>query len=187
VRPYATWRPIEKATMAFGHGLSVSLLQLAHAYTSFANDGVMPALTTLKREGASAPGTRVMSQTTAREMLAMLELVTGDGGTAPLARVTGYRVGGKTGTAHKLVNGNYAANKYISSFVGLAPASNPRLVVAVMIDEPGGKLYYGGLVAAPVFSRVMAGALRFMAIPPDAPFDKTSAPPGGAPVIPEAA
>ena len=182
LRPYASWRPIEKATMAYGHGLSVSLLQLAHAYTAFANDGVMPALTVLRREG-SATGVRVMSADAARKVLPMLELVTQNGGTAPMARVAGYRVGGKTGTAHKVrINGGgYEPDKYVSSFVGLAPASNPRLVVAVMLDEPGGRDYYGGLVAAPVFSRVMAGALRFMALPPDAPFDSTSAPPGEAP------
>jgi len=186
LRPFATWRPIEKATMAYGHGLSLSLLQLAHAYTAFANDGVMPTLTTLRREGA-ATGVRVMSADTARKVLPMLELVTQNGGTAPMARVAGYRVGGKTGTAHKfkLSGGGYEPDKYVSSFVGLAPASNPRLVVAVMIDEPGGRDYYGGLVAAPVFSRVMAGALRFMAVPPDTSFDSDSAPPGQAPVVAE--
>lgn len=185
LRPYDTWRPIEKATMAYGHGLSVSLLQLARAYTAFANDGVMPQLTALRREG-QAIGNRVMSPETARAVLAMLETVTQDGGTAPQARVAGYRVAGKTGTAHKLIGGSYAPDKYISSFVGLAPASDPRLVVAVMVDEPSGRDYYGGLVAAPVFSKVMAGALRFMAVPPDAPFDQRSAPPGAAPVVPEA-
>ncbi|MEW5788490.1 MAG: penicillin-binding protein 2 [Pseudomonadota bacterium] len=184
LRPYDSWRPIEKATMAFGHGLSLSLVQLAHAYTAFANDGVMPSLTALRREGA-ATGTPVMKPETARAVLAMLERVTQDGGTAPMARVAGYRVAGKTGTAHKFINGSYAGDRYVSSFVGLAPASDPRLVVAVMIDEPEGREYYGGLVAAPVFSRVMSGALRFMAIPPDAPFDRQSAPPGAAPIVPE--
>lgn len=174
LRPYHTWRPIEKATMAFGHGLSVSLLQLARAYTVFANDGVLVPLTALKRrEGVI--GRRVMSATTARQLRAMLERVTRDDGTAPQARVMGYRVAGKTGTAHKLEDGRYT-NKYIASFVGLAPASNPRLVVAVMVDEPTARYYYGGLVAAPVFSRIMAGALRLMAIPPDAPMDAASMP-----------
>jgi cell division protein FtsI (penicillin-binding protein 3) len=183
LRPFATWRPIEKATMSFGHGLSLSLLQLAHSYTAFANKGVMPQITALRREGA-APGTRVMSEKTAVDVLSMLELVTQGEGTAPMARVSGYRVAGKTGTAHKFVNGSYDGRMYISSFVGLAPASDPRLVVAVMLDEPSSRRYYGGLVAAPVFSKVMAGALRFMALPPDAPFDSTSAPPGEAPVVP---
>jgi len=183
LRPFSTWRPIEKATMSFGHGPSLSLLQLAHAYTAFANQGVMPQITALRREGA-APGKRVMSEKTAGDVLSMMELVTRGEGTAPMARVSGYRIAGKTGTAHKFVNGSYDGRFYISSFVGLAPASDPRLVVAVMLDEPHSRQYYGGLVAAPVFSKVMAGALRFMALPPDAPFDSSSAPPGEAPVVP---
>lgn len=185
LRAYRTWRPIEKATMGFGHGLSVSLLQLARAYTAFANDGVMPPLTVLKHR-EQAIGQRVMTAKTARSVREMLEGVTQDGGTAPQARVMGYRVAGKTGTAHKLVGGSYAADKYIASFVGLAPASDPRLVVAVMIDEPAGREYYGGLVAAPVFSKVMAGALRLMAVPPDAHMDAMTAPSSNAPVVGEA-
>jgi cell division protein FtsI (penicillin-binding protein 3) len=184
LRPYDTWRPIEKATMSYGHGMSLSLLQLAYAYTAFANEGVKPQLTALRREG-TAIGTRVMSAKTANTVLAMMETVTRTGGTAPMARVAGYRVAGKTGTAHKFVNGTYEGDSYISSFVGLAPVSDPRLIVAVMIDEPMGGDYFGGLVAGPVFSKVMSGALRFMALPPDAPFDHTSAPPGEAPVVPE--
>jgi cell division protein FtsI (penicillin-binding protein 3) len=169
LRPYETWRPIEKATMAYGHGMSVSLLQLARAYTAIASDGILPPVTVLKRH-EPAVGQRVMSEQTARAVRTMLETVTSDSGTAPQARIMGYRVAGKTGTAHKLVDGRYAADRYIASFVGMAPASSPRLVVAVMIDEPNGKQYYGGLVAAPVFSKVMAGALRLLAVPPDAPF-----------------
>ena len=174
LRPYSSWRPIEKATMAYGHGLSVSLLQLARAYCAFGTDGVLPPLTVLKRRDP-VQGARVMSAKVAREVKEMLETVTQEGGTAPQAQVMGYRVAGKTGTAHKLVNGNYARDKYFASFVGLAPVSNPRLVAAVLIDEPSGRDYYGGLVAAPPFSRVMAGALRLLAIPPDAPF-QTSIP-----------
>lgn len=170
LRPYENWRPIEKATMAFGHGLSVSLLQLARAYCVFADGGILPRLTVLKR-AESAQGTRVVSAQTARSVLEMMEKVTQDGGTAPMARVTGYRVAGKTGTAHKAIKGGYAEDKYIASFVGVAPVSDPRLVVAVIIDEPGGKEYFGGQVAAPVFAKVMAGALRFMAIAPDAPLE----------------
>ncbi len=185
LRAYRTWRPIEKATMGFGHGMSVSLLQLARAYTAFANDGVMPHLTVLKHR-EQAIGQRVMTAQTAQIVREMLERVTHDGGTAPRARVMGYRVAGKTGTAHKPVGGSYAADKYIASFVGLAPASDPRLVVAVMIDEPAGRQYYGGLVAAPVFSKVMAGALRLMAVPPDAPMDAVTAPSTTAPVVGEA-
>lgn len=180
LRPYAGWRPIEKATMAYGHGMSVSLLQLARAYAALATDGILPPLSVLKRREAPV-GKRVMSIETARAVRAMLERVTQDGGTAPQARVMGYRVAGKTGTAHKLVDGRYAADRYIASFVGMAPASNPRLVTAVMIDEPNGKQYYGGLVAAPVFARVMSGGLRLLAVPPDAPF-KSLSPATSAPV-----
>lgn len=179
LRPYASWRPIEKATMAFGHGMSVSLLQLTRAYAALATDGILPPVTVLKRREMPL-GQRVMSIETARAVRAMLELVTQEGGTAPQARVMGYRVAGKTGTAHKLVDGRYAADRYIASFVGLAPASDPRLVAAVMIDEPNGKQYYGGLVAAPVFSRVMTGALRLLAVPPDAPYKSLTAPPAEA-------
>jgi len=185
LRPFESWRPIEKATMSYGYGLSLSLLQLAHAYTAFANDGVRPQLTALRREG-SASGTRVMSAASANIVLQMMETVTQPGGTAQGARVTGYRIAGKTGTGHKFVDGSYDGKNYLSSFVGLAPVSDPRLVIAVVIDEPRGRDYFGGLIAAPVFSKVMSGALRFMALPPDAPFDHTSAPPGQVPVLPEA-
>jgi len=184
LRPYKTWRPIEQATMAYGHGISVSLLQLARAYTVFANDGELKPLSMLKLDEAPA-GERVFSPKTAQEMLAMLEMVIQPGGTAPRARIIGYRVAGKTGTAHKEENGGYARNKYVASFVGLAPASDPRLIVAVMIDEPEGQ-YYGGLVAAPVFSNVMGGALRMLSVPPDAPTTNTLLPDEG-PVVKEGA
>lgn len=183
LRPYNTWRPIEKVTMSYGHGVSVSLLQLARAYTAFANQGVMPPLTVTRRESA-ALGTRVMRAETAQQVLDMMERVTQSGGTGPLASVDGYRVAGKTGTAHKLVDGSYEGRTYVSTFVGLAPVSNPRLVVAVLIDEPSGRDYFGGLVAAPVFAGVMTGALRFMAVPPDAPFER-EATLRNAPLIPE--
>lgn len=174
LRPYESWRPIEKATMAFGMGMSVSLLQLARGYCAFADNGVLPRITILKRD-TPATGVRLMSAKTAKEMQDMLERVTQPDGTAPQARITGYRVGGKTGTAHKALGGGYSATKYIASFVGMAPMSNPRVVVAVMIDEPNGKEYYGGLVAAPVFAKVMADTLRFMAIPPDKPLETVPA------------
>lgn len=177
LRPYESWRPIEKATMAFGMGMSVSLLQLARGYCAFADDGVLPKLTILKRD-TPASGTRLMAAKTAREIRAMLEMVTQPDGTAPEARIPGYRVGGKTGTAHKAAAGGYSASRYIASFVGMAPMSDPRVVIAVMIDEPSGKDYYGGLVAAPVFSKVMADTLRFMAIPPDKPLELVPAAPG---------
>jgi cell division protein FtsI (penicillin-binding protein 3) len=175
LRPYASWKPIEQATMSYGHGISVSLVQLARAYTIFARDGDLVPLTLQKREGP-VEATRVIKPETARSLRAMLELAVQPGGTAPKAQIAGYRVGGKTGTAHKLEGKSYA-NKYVSSFVGLAPASSPRLIVAVMIDEPSAGQHYGGAVAAPVFREVMAGALRLLSIPPDAPVNNVVLPP----------
>ena len=168
LREAKTWRPIEQATMAYGHGISVSLIQLARAYTVFARDGELAPLS-LVRTGAAAPGERVFSPEVARALREMLEAAVQPGGTAPRARIMGWRVGGKTGTAHKQENGGYAASKYVSSFVGFAPVSDPRLVIAVMVDEPSAGQYYGGLVAAPVFSQVMQGALRLLGVPYDAP------------------
>jgi len=168
LRPWKMWRPIEQATMAYGHGISLSLLQLARAYTVFARDGDMVPLT-LERVVQPPLGTRVISVNAAREMRAMLETVTQVGGTAPRARIMGWRVAGKTGTAHKQENGGYAASRYLSSFVGFAPVSNPRLVIAVVIDEPSAGQHYGGTVAAPVFAQVMQGALRILGVANDAP------------------
>jgi cell division protein FtsI (penicillin-binding protein 3) len=166
LRPWKKWRPIEQATMSYGHGISVSLIQLARAYTVFARDGDLIPLSLLRSDGATVQGTPVFSVETARAMRGMLEMAAGPGGTAPKARVAGYRVGGKTGTAHKLEGGAYA-NKYVSSFVGFAPVSDPRLIVAVMIDEPSAGKHYGGEVAAPVFSQIMGASLRTLGIPPD--------------------
>jgi cell division protein FtsI (penicillin-binding protein 3) len=176
LRPHKTWRPIEQATMAYGHGISVSLLQLARAYTMFARDGELMPLS-LVRVDAPLAGKQVISPATARKLRDMLELAVEPGGTAPRARVMGYRVAGKTGTAHKEENGGYAEHKYVSSFVGFAPASDPRLVIAVMIDEPSAGQYYGGAVAAPVFSAVMGGALRMLGVSPDAPLKPLELPP----------
>jgi len=184
LRPFATWRPIEQATMAYGHGISVSLLQLARAYTVFANDGELVPLSMLKLSAPRA-GNQVISAAVARSVRDMLEMVVAPGGTAPRAQIAGYRVAGKTGTAHKLENGNYASDRYVASFVGMAPASNPRLIIAVMIDEPNGTQYYGGTVAAPVFASVMAGALRMLSVPPDAPTNNIVLPPEGAPEVKE--
>lgn len=178
LRPYKTWRPIEQATMAYGHGISVSLLQLARAYTIFARDGELMPLS-LVRIDAPQTGKQVVSPATARKLRDMLELAVEPGGTAPRARVMGYRVAGKTGTARKEENGGYAEHKYVSSFVGLAPASDPRLVIAVMLDEPSAGQYYGGAVAAPVFSAVMGGALRMLGVPPDAPLKPLELPAEG--------
>jgi len=183
LRAYQSWKPIEHATMSYGHGVSVSLLQLARAYSVFATDGELKQLTLIRRD-QPVEGKRVVSRRTAQAVRKMLEMVTQPGGTATRAQVAGYRVAGKTGTAHKLDGATYAADRYVSSFVGFAPASNPRLVIAVMIDEPGGKHYYGGEVAAPVFSNVMAGALRLLGVTPDAPPDNVI-PPESAPLIGE--
>jgi cell division protein FtsI (penicillin-binding protein 3) len=168
VREAKTWRPVEQATMAYGHGIAVSLVQLARAYTVFARDGELVPLSLLKT-GVPAEGTRVFSPEVARAVRAMLEAAVQPGGTAPRARIAGWRVGGKTGTAHKQEKGGYAAHKYVSSFVGFAPVSAPRLVIAVMLDEPSAGVYYGGQVAAPVFAQVMQGALRMLGAPYDAP------------------
>jgi len=168
LRPYKQWRPIEQATLSYGHGISVSLLQLARAYTIFATDGRLQPVT-LIRQDQRAESKRVISPATALAVRSMLELVVQAGGTAPRARIPGYRVAGKTGTAHKLDGRGYAPDRYVSSFVGMAPASNPRLLVAVMVDEPSADDYFGGTVAAPVFSRVMSEALSILSISPDAP------------------
>ncbi|MDP2828753.1 MAG: penicillin-binding protein 2 [Sulfuricellaceae bacterium] len=175
VRPYKTWRPIEQATMSYGHGISVSVLQLARAYTVFASAGELKPLSLVKLEDDPA-GERVFSPSTAKEVRTMLEMAVQPGGTALKANTVGYRVAGKTGTAHKQENHGYAANRYIASFVGFAPASAPRLVIAVMVDEPNAGQYYGGAVAAPVFSSVMGGALRMLSVPPDAPTNNTLLP-----------
>lgn len=168
LRPYKTWRPIEQATMSYGHGISLTLLQLARAYTVFANDGELKPVSLLKLKEAPV-GTQVFSAETAHHIKDMLETVVLPGGTALKAQVLGYRVAGKTGTTHKLGPTGYEKDKYVGSFVGMAPASNPRLIMAVMIDEPSTGQYYGGTVAAPVFSAVMADALRMLAVPQDAP------------------
>ena len=178
LRPAKSWRPIEQATMAYGHGISVNLVQLARAYTIFATDGELKPVTLFKEAGPVA-GRPVLKPEIAREVRHMLEMVVGPGGTAPKAQVIGYRVAGKTGTAHKLEGGNYV-NRYVSSFVGFAPVSNPRLLVAVMIDEPSAGQYYGGSVAAPCFSNVMGTALRLLGVAPDAPSNNVILPAEGA-------
>jgi cell division protein FtsI (penicillin-binding protein 3) len=167
LRPYKTWRPVEQATIAYGYGVSVSLLQLARAYTAFARDGDVVPVSLMKVDAPPA-GVQVMRPETARAMRRMLELAVSDEGTAPQARIAGYRVAGKTGTARKLKDGQYV-NAYVASFAGFAPASDPRIVVAVMVDEPGGGRYYGGDIAAPVFAQIVAGSLRTLQVPPDGP------------------
>jgi cell division protein FtsI (penicillin-binding protein 3) len=164
LRPPGSWREIEQATIAYGYGVSVSLLQLAHAYLAFARDGDIVPVSVMHSD-APAPAVRVFSAPVAQAVRRMLELAASDEGTAVAARVPGYRVAGKTGTARKLRDGRYT-DAYIASFVGFAPADGARVVIAVMIDEPHGGRYYGGDVAAPVFSQVAAGSLRALQVAP---------------------
>jgi len=165
VRPYKSWRPIEQATMSYGHGISVSLIQLAHAYTIFARNGDLIPLS-FQKVNDMPIGHRVIAENTALQMRRMLETVVAPGGTAPQAQVPGYRVGGKTGTAYKIEGGKYV-KKYVSSFVGIAPMSDPRLIIAVMLDEPSAGSHFGGTVAGPVFAKVTANALRALNVAPD--------------------
>ncbi len=166
VHPYKKWVPSDQARIAFGYGISASLFQVARAYTIFARDGDLVPLT-IERSPEFKPGSKVISAKTAIEMRGMLETVTEPGGTAVKAQADGYRVGGKTGTAHKLVGKGYG-NKYRAYFAGIAPISAPRIVVAVMIDEPTGGSHYGGDVAAPVFSTIVSETLRTLNVLPDA-------------------
>ncbi len=171
LRPYKTWRPIEQATMSYGYGLSASLLQIAHAYTAFAHDGeVIPV--TLERAADTSPATpvagqRVFSAKTAQAVREMLQMAAGPGGTGPKAQTMGYTVGGKSGTAYKQEGKSYATKKYRSWFVGMAPIVNPRIIVAVMVDEPNAGKWFGGDVAAPVFSQVVQQTLRTLGVQPD--------------------
>jgi cell division protein FtsI (penicillin-binding protein 3) len=167
VRAYKTWRPIEQATMSYGYGLSASLFQLAQAYTVFAHDGEMVPVSLVKTNQSVVSGVRVFSSQNAASMRNMLHMVTIQGGTAPKAQTMGYAVGGKTGTAHKVEGKGYASKKYRGFFVGIAPIDNPRIVVAVMVDEPTNGAYFGGDVAAPVFSQTVQQTLRMMGVQPD--------------------
>ena len=160
------WARIDQATLAFGYGMSVTTLQLARAYAILASGGIKRPVSLLRLD-QSVKGERVISGSTAHAVVQMMESVVGSQGTAPQAAVPGYRVAGKTGTVKKSVSGGYADDRYLSVFAGLAPVSNPRLVMVVMIDEPRGEQYYGGQIAAPVFANVMAGALRILNIAPD--------------------
>jgi cell division protein FtsI (penicillin-binding protein 3) len=166
LRPYRTWKPVDQSRLAFGYGLSASLLQMARAYTVFARDGELVPITMLKQD-QPAPGVRVLSPEVAREMRRMLRLATETGGTALRAQAMGYSVGGKTGTAHAYDGGEYANNKHRAWFVGMAPMTNPRIVVAVMVDQPSQGGHFGGEVAAPVFSQVVQQTLRLLNVPPD--------------------
>jgi cell division protein FtsI (penicillin-binding protein 3) len=162
----ANWRPINIATMAYGYGLSVTPLQLAQAYATIGAFGIHRPVT-FRRADAAAPGERVLNAKVARDLIGLLEGAVTPAGTGSKAAVAGYRVAGKTGTAWKAVPGGYSTDRYLSVFAGVVPATAPRLAVVVMVDEPQGALYYGGDVAAPVFSAVTSGALRLMSVAPD--------------------
>ena len=166
LRPWKSWKPVEQATMAYGYGLSASLFQMAHSYTAFAHEGeVIPA--TILKSAQPAVGVKVFSPQTAASVRRMLQMAAGPGGTGPLAQTIGYSVGGKSGTAHKQVGRGYASRQYRSWFTGMAPIEKPRIIVAVMIDEPSNGQYFGGIVAAPVFSEVVQQTLRMMNVAPD--------------------
>ncbi|RUP25410.1 MAG: penicillin-binding protein 2 [Curvibacter sp.] len=166
VRPYKSWRPIEQATMSYGYGLSASLFQMVRSYTAFAHDGeIIPA--TILKSDTRASGVKVFSPQTATAVRKMLQMAAGPGGTGMKAQTVGYSVGGKSGTAHKQVGKGYASNKYRSWFTGMAPIDKPRIIVGVMVDEPSAGQYYGGTVAAPVFSEVVQQTLRMMGVQPD--------------------
>ncbi|MCC2636709.1 MAG: cell division protein [Moraxellaceae bacterium] len=166
LQPPQRWRPVELATMSYGYGLTVTALQLAHAYATVAAGGIERPVSFLRVNGPVA-GKRVLDEKIALQLIPMMESVVTTDGTAIKAAVPGYRIAGKTGTAHKARNGGYADDQYMSTFVGMAPASKPRVVLAVVIDSPSNGQYYGGLVSAPVFSRIMAETLRLMNVEPD--------------------
>lgn len=166
LRPYKTWKPVEQATMSYGYGLSASLFQMARSYTVWAHDGqIIPA--TLLKSTEPAMGVQVFSEKTVQEVRTMLQMAAGPGGTGQKAQTLGYSVGGKSGTAYKQVGKGYATNKYRSWFVGIAPVEKPRIVVAVMVDEPSAGKYFGGDVAAPVFSATVQQTLRMLGVQPD--------------------
>lgn len=163
---YQRWRDLDRATLAFGHGVSVTTLQLAQAYSVFASHGVRRQVSLLRQEELKS-GEQVVPEAVVRQVVPMMEAVTQPGGTGTRARVAGFRVAGKTGTVHKLDAGGYSADRYVAMFAGIAPVSNPRYAMAVMIDEPSAGKYYGGEVAAPVFGRLMQGVLQLMGVVPD--------------------
>jgi cell division protein FtsI (penicillin-binding protein 3) len=165
---FSKWSAIAYANHAFGYGVSMSVLQLARAYAVLAAGGARRPVTLVHREQPPAQEERILSTATTRKVIAMLEKAVSKEGTGFSASVPGYRVAGKTGTVHKIVQGRYSPNRYFSVFAGMAPASRPRLVMVVLVDDPKSGVYYGGQVAAPVFGKVMAGALRILNIPPDA-------------------
>jgi cell division protein FtsI (penicillin-binding protein 3) len=166
LRPWKSWKPVEQATMSYGYGLSASLFQMVQSYTAFAHDGSIIPVTMLKN-AEPAVGTRVFSAKNAAAVRQMLQMAAGPGGTGQLAQTVGYSVGGKSGTARKQAGKGYAVGKYRAWFTGMAPIDKPRIIVGVMVDEPSNGTYYGGTVAAPVFSEVVQQTLRMMGVQPD--------------------
>lgn len=167
------WHPTERAALAFGHGLNVTALQLAHAYTVFGTEGILRPAAIFK-QNTPPEGTRVVDALYARQVKEMLKTVTQQGGTATRARINAYSVAGKTGTAHKSEGGRYADDKYVALFAGLVPADNPEIVIVVVIDEPPPEFYYGGEAAAPVFAKIAEGAMRLLQVPPNLPPGKVA-------------
>jgi cell division protein FtsI (penicillin-binding protein 3) len=187
LRPWKSWRRIEQATMSYGYGLSASLFQLARAYTAIAHDGEILPVTIFRNPGDQpVNGPQIFSPVTAREVRAMLETVVAPGGTSPDAAVPGYRVGGKSGTAYKHGAHGYDKSKYRASFVGMAPMPDPRIVVAVSVDEPTAGSHFGGQVSGPVFSAIAGDTLRSLNIPPDMPVKQMVVSDDSAPVAPAA-
>ena len=164
---YGNWRPISQATLAYGYGVSITPLQLAQAYAVMGAEGLQRPVSLLRINQPAIPR-RIISAESANSVLLMMEEVVNEGGTGTAAAVPGFRVAGKTGTTRKFSNGGYSEDRYTAIFAGLAPVTNPRLAVVVVIDDPKAGQYYGGLVAAPVFSKIVADSTRILAIPPDA-------------------
>jgi cell division protein FtsI (penicillin-binding protein 3) len=165
LRNWQRWRPVERDTLSYGYGISVTAVQLAQAFAALADEGRLrrPGLVM----GAANPPVSVLDPRLARQVAAMLETVTGPEGTGKAARVANYRIAGKTGTSRKSSNGGYQERRYIASFAGFAPASDPQIAAVVVVNDPSEGKYYGGAVAAPLFSSVMTGAMRLLNVPPD--------------------
>lgn len=173
LRNWKRWRPIEQATMSFGYGLQLSLLQLARAYTMLTHDGELLPVS-FEKQAVAPEGKQVIKAETARQIREMMVAVTEPGGTGTAGAVDGFDVGAKTGTARKLINGRYVDNKHVATFVGFAPAQNPRVIVAVTVDEPTANGYYGGTVAGPVFKQVMSGSLNILGVSPTKPLKEAA-------------
>ena len=174
LRNWQKWRPIEQATMSFGYGLQLSLLQLARAYTGLTHDGVLLPVS-FEKQAVAPQGKRIFKASTARQVRELMVSVTEPGGTGTAGAVDGFDVGAKTGTTRKLVNGRYVVNKHVATFIGFAPAKNPRVIVAVTIDEPTANGYYGGVVTGPVFKQVMGGSLNILGVSPTKPLTNVAA------------